>query len=113
VRPLAGLLVLGFLFLLTFIALGLSYLGGAFRDPATRQAAVYRGANVMLALPPAEVARSQTTRTTPVKGLDSLEAVLQQGLFLSPAGAASHRAATRTVGLQRRGGRARRRGTSR
>ncbi len=66
--PLTGLMALGLLFLLMFIAMGMSYFGGTFRDPlrpAPRDAwrdawhdpradaaAVYRGAAVLVSLAP-------------------------------------------------------------
>jgi hypothetical protein len=65
--PLTGLMVLGLLFLLMFIAMGMSYFGGTFFDPipgaslATgwvypgyipNPAAVYRGAAVLVSLAP-------------------------------------------------------------
>jgi hypothetical protein len=66
--PLTGLMVLGLLFLLMFIAMGMSYFGGTFRDPLRSEplytwrhtwhdpvaaaAAVYRGAAVLVSLAP-------------------------------------------------------------
>ena len=66
--PLTGLMVLGMLFLLMFIAMGMSYFGGTFRDPlrsasldtwrdtwghpVAAASAVYRGAAVLVSLAP-------------------------------------------------------------
>lgn len=65
--PLTGLMVLGLLFLLMFIAMGMSYFGGTFRDPmpgaslaapassrasAGLPSAVYRGSAVLVSLAP-------------------------------------------------------------
>ena len=66
--PLTGLMVLGLLFLLMFIAMGMRYFGGTFRDPllptppsvwrdtwhdpVAAAAAVYRGAAVLVTLAP-------------------------------------------------------------